>query len=101
MNVILLIMGVIAGVCSGIFGIGGGIILVPLLMIVLKFNQIEAGAISLVSLLLPVGALGVWEFYKKQILHQENIHFGLYIALGYSIRHFPWYISGSQISTIS
>ena len=82
MIIILLLLGFMAGVCSGIFGIGGGIILVPSLMLILKFGQLESSAITLVSLLLPVGALGVWEFYKRGILREEHIRYGLLIALG-------------------
>ena len=53
--IILLIIGSVAGVMSGMFGIGGGAIIVPLLMVFLGFEQTTANGTSLAALLLPVG----------------------------------------------
>jgi uncharacterized membrane protein YfcA len=75
-------IGAIAGICSGLFGIGGGIVIVPLLIFVLGYQQQNATATSLAALLLPVGALGVWEYYKAGKLSPEHFKVGLLIALG-------------------
>ena len=52
-------IGLLAGVCSGLFGIGGGIIIVPLLVFLAGVPQHKAVGTSLVALLLPVGILAV------------------------------------------
>jgi uncharacterized membrane protein YfcA len=62
---LLAIIGLVAGVLSGMIGIGGGIIIVPALVFVLGFSQQEAQGTSLGLLLLPVGILAVLNYYKK------------------------------------
>lgn len=59
-----LLIGLGAGVLSGLFGIGGGIVIVPLLVLVAQMAQKTATGTSLAALLLPVGALGAWQYYK-------------------------------------
>ncbi len=61
---ILILVGLAAGVLSGIVGIGGGIIIVPALVYFLSFSQRMAQGTSLAILLLPIGLLGVIQFYK-------------------------------------
>jgi len=58
------LIGLVAGVLAGMFGIGGGIVVVPALMFVAHMTPQKATGTSLAALLLPVGALGVWEYYK-------------------------------------
>jgi uncharacterized membrane protein YfcA len=60
-----LLIGLGAGVLAGMFGIGGGIVIVPLLMFVGRMTPQKATGTSLASLLLPVGILGAWEYYKN------------------------------------
>ena len=66
--VLLIVVGGIAGVLSGMFGIGGGAIIVPSLIIFLGFSQIEANGTSLAALLLPVGILAVLEYHRANKL---------------------------------
>ena len=61
---ILLLIGLVAGVLSGIIGIGGGIVIVPALVYFIGFSQRTAQGTSLAILLLPIGLLGVIQFYK-------------------------------------
>ncbi|RZL15421.1 MAG: sulfite exporter TauE/SafE family protein [Pedobacter sp.] len=61
---ILLLVGLAAGMLSGMVGVGGGIIIVPCLVYFLGFSQKLAQGTSLGLLLLPVGILGVMQFYK-------------------------------------
>jgi uncharacterized protein len=82
-----LAIGLIAGVASGIFGIGGGVIIVPALIIFLGFTEIEAIATSLGALLLPVGIFAVLVYYRENLLRIRDsalIAFGLLttVALG-------------------
>ena len=60
-----LAIGLAAGVLSGLFGIGGGIVIVPALLYFARMLPATATGTSLGALLLPVGALGAWEYYKN------------------------------------
>src|SRR5947207_1062503 len=53
------LLGAGAGVLSGLFGVGGGILFVPTLTLVLGLSQIHAEATSLLAIL-PTAAVGVW-----------------------------------------
>ncbi len=59
-----LLIGLGAGLLSGMFGIGGGIVIVPALVFFAQMAQKTATGTSLAALLLPVGALGAWQYYK-------------------------------------
>lgn len=74
--------GLTAGVCSGIFGIGGGVIIVPILVILFGYQQQTATGTSLVAMLLPVGVLGVLNYYQSDKINSTNIKAGLFIAAG-------------------
>jgi uncharacterized membrane protein YfcA len=62
--VILLCVGLAAGILSGMVGVGGGIIIVPALIYFLSMSQHEAQGTSLSVLLLPVGIFAVYNYYK-------------------------------------
>ena len=57
-------IGLLAGVLSGLFGIGGGIVIVPLLILLVGFTATQAVGTSLAALLLPVGAFGALEYWR-------------------------------------
>lgn len=75
-------IGIVTGIFSGIFGIGGGVVLVPLLVLALGFSQHAASGTSLVALLLPVGALGAYQYYQVGKISNDNIRAGLLLAIG-------------------
>jgi uncharacterized membrane protein YfcA len=60
----LIAIGLVAGLLSGLFGIGGGVLIVPALMYLLGFSQKLATGTSLAILLPPVGIAAVWEYYR-------------------------------------
>lgn len=62
---LFLAIGLFAGVAAGIFGIGGGIVIVPALILLAKFTPQTATGTSLAIFLLPIGALGAWAYYKN------------------------------------
>jgi len=62
---LLLLVGLLSGALSGLIGVGGGIIIVPALILILGYSQQQAQGTSLGLLLLPVGLLAVWNYYKK------------------------------------
>ena len=76
---IFIAIGLAAGVLAGMFGIGGGIVIVPALIILGKMSATSATGTSLGALLLPVGALGAWEYWRHG---HVNIKAAALVALG-------------------
>ncbi len=76
---VTLILGLTAGVLSGMFGIGGGLVIVPALVLGFGLDQKTATGTSLFALMWPVGLLGVLEYYRRGEMRVGN---GLWIALG-------------------
>lgn len=76
---IALALGLTAGVLSGIFGIGGGVVVVPGLVLLLGYGQKTATGTSLLALLLPVGALAVVSYAREG---HVNVRVGLLVAAG-------------------
>jgi uncharacterized protein len=77
-----ILTGVAAGILSGVFGIGGGIVIVPALVFFYKMPQQTATGTSLVALLAPVGLLAVWEYYRLGKISTDNLKWGLLISIG-------------------
>ena len=61
----LVLIGVLAGILSGLVGVGGGVIMVPLLVLLLGFNQHQAQGTSLAVLVVPVTAVAVYTYHKE------------------------------------
>lgn len=62
---LLALIGIIAGMLSGLVGVGGGIVMVPLLIYLMGFNQHQAQGTSLTVLVVPVTAAAVYNYYKE------------------------------------
>ena len=62
--IILLCIGLMAGILSGMVGIGGGVVIVPALVYFMSMSQHQAQGTSLAVLLLPVGILAVYNYYQ-------------------------------------
>ncbi len=75
----LILVGLAAGVFSGLFGIGGGIVIVPSLILLAGFPLVKATGTSLAAILLPVGILGVIAYYRAKII---DLRASLLIAAG-------------------
>jgi uncharacterized membrane protein YfcA len=76
---IFLAIGLAAGVLAGLFGIGGGVVIVPALILVSRLSPQTATGTSLAALLLPVGALGAWQYYRHGAV---DLRAALLVALG-------------------
>jgi uncharacterized membrane protein YfcA len=61
----LILIGLAAGVLGGMVGIGGGVLIVPALILILGLSQHQSQGISLAMMIFPVGILGVINYYKK------------------------------------
>ena len=76
---VILAVGLLAGVLSGMFGIGGGIVMVPVLIAFCGMDILDANAASLAAMLLPVGIFGVINYYKAGYIKLKE---SLWIAAG-------------------
>jgi uncharacterized protein len=72
-------VGLGAGVVGGLFGIGGGLVIVPVLMLGFGLDQKTASGTSLLAQLLPVALLAVLEYGRRG---EVRVSWGLGIALG-------------------
>lgn len=73
------VLGLAAGVISGLFGVGGAIVIIPGLVLLAKMDQHTANGTSLAALLLPVGLLGFLQYYKR---NQVNLTYAALVAVG-------------------
>ena len=88
---ILCSIGLAAGILSGMFGVGGGVIIVPALVYFLAMTQHQAQGTSLALMLLPIGILAVWNYWKTDAVNWKA---GLIIALAFVVGGY----FGSKIS---
>ena len=79
MTLIYVGIGLAAGVLSGLFGIGGGIVIVPMLILFTRMAPLTATGTSLGTLLMPVGILGAYQYYRAGHI---NFKVSLMVALG-------------------
>ena len=61
---LLILIGLSAGLLSGVVGVGGGIIIIPLLMLLIGLDQHQAQGTSLAVMLPPIGILAAWNYNK-------------------------------------
>ncbi len=93
MTLLLIVIGLGAGILSGVFGIGGGIVIVPALVYLAKMPPQQAAGTSLAALVLPFGAaIGALNYYRAGHLHVRD---AVFIALGMAVGAF----GGSWIAT--
>jgi uncharacterized membrane protein YfcA len=78
--VLLLLIGLAAGFLGGLVGIGGGVLIVPALVLLLGLSQHMAQGISLATILFPVGILGVINYYKNGFV---DLRFAGLLAIGF------------------
>jgi uncharacterized membrane protein YfcA len=80
MWVLLMLLGVLGGVVSGLFGVGGAIVIVPGLVLIAKMSQHTAHGTSLAALAIPLGiVVGALQYYKRG---QVNLPVAAVVAVG-------------------
>lgn len=79
---LFVLIGLVAGVLSGMFGIGGGVVIVPALVLLARLSPEAATGTSLASLLLPVGLLGAMRYWQSGHVRVEA---ALWVAAGLAI----------------
>ena len=92
-------IGLVAGVLGGMFGLAGGIVIVPSLILLAKFAPQTATGTSLAALILPVGLLGAYAYYKEGAVRVTpalwlalGLFFGAYIGARISLTMSPLYL---------
>jgi uncharacterized membrane protein YfcA len=75
----VVLVGVAAGILGGMFGIGGGLVMVPALILLFGYDQRTSSGTSLLAQLLPVGLLGVAEYWRR---NEVRVGPGLGLAVG-------------------
>lgn len=80
MTWMILLVGLVVGMISGVVGIGGGVLFVPALIWLLGMDQHKAQGTSLGALLAPVGIFAFMEYYRKG---NADLRVGLLLALGF------------------
>mgnify|MGYP001392113984 CR=1 FL=1 len=82
-NILLyVLLGLVAGVLSGLIGVGGGVIIVPALVLLFGLSQHEAQGTTLALLVPPIGVLAAWTYYKQGYV---NIQIAGFICLGFLV----------------
>ena len=79
----LLIIGLLAGILSGFMGVGGGVVMIPLMMVFLGYDQHEAQGLSLAVLAVPVTFVAAYTYHTNG--HPINWKFALIIAVCFVI----------------
>ena len=69
--IILIVIGLLAGILSGLVGVGGGIVMIPLLIIFLGLTQHQAQGTALFAMLPPIGVLAAMNYYKEGFVKWE------------------------------
>jgi hypothetical protein len=80
-NIILfIVLGITAGILSGLIGIGGGVIIVPALLFFFGFSQHQAQGTTLALMVPPIGILAAWMYYRQGYV---DLHAALFICIGF------------------
>jgi hypothetical protein len=74
------LLGLVAGVLSGIIGIGGGVIIVPVLVFLFGLSQHQAQGTTLALLVPPIGILAAWTYYKAGYV---NLEIAAFVCVGF------------------
>ena len=80
--IILIVIGLFAGILSGMIGVGGGIIIVPALIYFLGLSQLNAQGTSIALMLPPIGILAAMNYYKAGAL---NVKYAIIISLAFIV----------------
>lgn len=78
---LILVIGLITGVLSGLLGIGGGAVLVPMMVFILGVSQHVAQGISML-VIIPTALVGVYVLHKEKLI---NYRAAMFLVLGSTI----------------
>lgn len=75
-----ILIGLISGVAGGFFGIGGAVLIIPLLVHIFGYEQHLAQGTALMALVPPIGLLAAMKYYQQG---NVKVAVGLFVALGF------------------
>lgn len=93
-----ILVGVAVGIFSGLVGIGGGVVLVPILVYGFAMSQQQAQGTTLALLLPPTGLLAFWQYYKAG---HADLKLGLLLAIGVFLGGYFGGAWAQHISTVA
>jgi uncharacterized membrane protein YfcA len=79
---LLILIGLVAGALGGMIGLGGGIILIPALILIMKMDQQTAQGTSIAIMLPPIGLFAVYNYYKAGYV---NTKYAMIIAVAFMV----------------
>ena len=74
------LLGIAAGVLSGLVGIGGGIIILPALVMFFGLSQHQAQGTTLALMVPPIGILAAWTYYKQGLV---DVRIASWVCIGF------------------
>jgi uncharacterized membrane protein YfcA len=80
--VLYIVLGLVAGVLSGLLGIGGGVIIIPILILLFGLSQQQAQGTTLALMVPPIGLLAAWAYYQQGYV---NIKMAAFICAGFFV----------------
>jgi len=94
-NIAYVVLGLTAGILSGMFGVGGGTILIPALVFMFGLTQHQAQGTTLAALIPPIGLLAAWRYWQAGNI---KLPIAAFICLGF---FFGGYIGANWIQGVS
>ncbi len=80
LSIAYILLGIAAGIVSGLIGIGGGVLIVPALVFLFGLSQHQAQGTTLAMLVPPIGILAAWTYYNAGFV---DIKIAAFIAAGF------------------
>jgi uncharacterized membrane protein YfcA len=80
--VLYIVLGLVAGVLSGLLGIGGGIIIIPVLILLFGLSQHQAQGTTLAILVPPIGLLAAWAYYQQGYV---DLKIAAFVCVGFFV----------------
>ena len=90
-GILYILLGIIAGGLSGLIGIGGGVIIVPVLVFLFDMSQQSAQGTTLALLVPPIGILAAMQYYRQGYV---DVRVAMLIIVGFLIGS----VVGSQLA---
>ena len=80
--ILYIVLGLVAGVLSGLLGIGGGVIIIPALILLFGLTQQQAQGTTLALMVPPIGLLAAWAYYQQGYV---DIKIAAFVCVGFFI----------------
>jgi len=101
-QILYVILGVVAGISGGLFGIGGAVIIIPGLVYLFGLTQHQAQGTTLAIMVAPIGLLAALRYYQSG---NVNLSIAIFVCMGFFVggfigAHFAQYLSGPVLKKL-